>query len=270
MKPAHDSSPVALVTGANRGIGHEIARQLAARGFRVFLGIRDSLRARATAERLAANGARLVPLMLDVNEPASITAAARAFAEQAEQLDVLVNNAAILEDDALTILDITPDHFDRVMRTNVRGPMLMMQAFWPCLKRAKGRVVNVSSGAGSLTDGGANIPIYGVSKTALNSLTQKFALTGAPDGIVVNSVCPGWVRTDMGGPNAERSVEQGADTAVWLATEAPRKLTGKFFRDRKRDSLVKVGRPVPWPPSAGRRSLYPTRSPGMPASRRSS
>jgi NAD(P)-dependent dehydrogenase (short-subunit alcohol dehydrogenase family) len=233
MKSAHDPAPIALVTGANRGIGLEIARQLAARGLRVFLGIRDPLRGMATADKLAAIGARVVPITLDVADPASITAAVQEFSEQTDRLDVLVNNAAILEDDALTILEITADHFDRVMRTNVRGPMLVTQAFWPFLSNARGRVINVSSGAGSLAEGGANIPIYGVSKTALNSLTRKFALTGAADGIVVNSICPGWVRTDMGGPQAERSVEQGADTAVWLATEAPRKLTGKFFRDRK-------------------------------------
>jgi len=233
MKSSYDPAPIALVTGANRGIGLEIARQLAARGLRVFLGIRDPLRGKATADKLAATGARVIPLTLDVADPASITAAAEKFSEQAERLDVLVNNAAILEDDALTILQITADHFDRVMRTNVRGPLLVTQAFWPFLRTAKGRVINVSSGAGSLSEGGANIPIYGVTKTALNSLTHKFALTGAADGIVVNSMCPGWVRTDMGGPQAERSVEQGAETAVWLATDAPRKFTGRFFRDRK-------------------------------------
>jgi NAD(P)-dependent dehydrogenase (short-subunit alcohol dehydrogenase family) len=233
MKSAHDSSPIALVTGANRGIGLEIARQLGARGFRVFLCARDLLRGRAAAEKFAATGARVVALALDVFDPASITAAAEAFATQADHLDVLINNAAILEDEALSILQITPDMFERTMGTNVRGPLLVTQTFWPFLQKARGRVINVSSGAGSLTDGGSDVPIYGVSKTALNSLTYKFALTGAADGIVVNSVCPGWVRTDMGGPDAERSVEQGADTAVWLATEAPRKLTGKFFRDRK-------------------------------------
>src|SRR5690606_28067320 len=111
--------------------------------------------------------------------------------------------------------------------------MLLAQAFWPFLKKARGRIVNVSSGSGSISDPDSNLPMYGISKTALNALTQKLALRGAADGIVVNAMCPGWVRTDMGGPNATRSVEQGADTAVWLATEAPRKLTGKFFRDRK-------------------------------------
>lgn len=233
MKLPHDSSPIALVTGANRGIGLEVARQLGARGFRVFLCARDLLRGRAAAEKFAATGARVVALALDVNDPASVAAAAAVFATQADHLDVLVNNAAVLEDESLSILQISPDMFDRTMRTNVRGPLLVAQAFWPYLQKARGRVINVSSGAGSLADGGANIPIYGVSKTALNSLTHKLALAGAADGIVVNSVCPGWVRTDMGGPNAERSVEQGADTALWLATDASRKLTGKFIRDRK-------------------------------------
>ena len=223
---------VALVTGANKGIGFEIARQLAAHEFHVFVGARDAQRGEAAAAKLASNGARVSFLLLDVNDHASVRAAAKAFAREADQLDVLVNNAAILEDRD-GILDLSPELFERTMRTNVLGPIIVAQEFWPFLKRARGRIVNISSGAGALHDMDDYAAAYGISKAALNAVTRKLATVGRSDGIVVNSVCPGWVRTDMGGASAPRSVEQGADTAVWLATDAPRKITGRFLRDRR-------------------------------------
>ena len=228
-------APVALVTGANRGIGHEIARQLALRGCHVVLTARDPWRGREATERIstAHPEAKVSFIVLDTADKASVRAAAMEFSRMSDRLDILVNNAAILQDEKLSILQVTPEMFDATMRTNVLGPLLMAQSFWPFLERARGRIINVSSGAGALSSPASNIPIYGISKTALNGLTQKLSVTGQSAGVLCFSMCPGWVRTDMGGPDAERSVEQGADTAVWLALDAAPSLNGRFFRDRQ-------------------------------------
>jgi NAD(P)-dependent dehydrogenase (short-subunit alcohol dehydrogenase family) len=222
----------ALVTGANKGIGFEVARQLARQGIRVFLGARNEKAGRAAAEKLQADGT-VVFLKIDISEADSIRAAADEFSRQADRLDVLVNNAGILLDEDKSALTITPDIFETTLRTNTLGPWLVAQAFAPLLKKsAAPRIVNVSSGGGQL-DGGADgwAPGYCVSKTALNGVTVQLA--AALPKCAVNSVCPGWVRTEMGGENADRSVGEGAATIVWLATEAPHDLTGKFVKDRK-------------------------------------
>jgi len=230
-----DSSlPVALVTGANKGIGREIARQLARRGCRVVVTARDARRGRdATDQLIEETSGSLAFIVMDVADVSSIRAAANEFARLADGLDVLVNNAAILEDRGRPVLETTPEIFDRTMQTNVRGPLLVAQHFWRFLRHAHGRIINVSSGAGSLSDGMTDAPAYGISKTALNSLTHKLAAAGAPLGIAVNSMCPGWVRTEMGGSDAERPVEKGAETAVWLALDAPQELSGRFIRDQQ-------------------------------------
>lgn len=228
------SSPIVLVTGANKGIGREIARQLATRGCRVVVTARDARRGRDATDQLTREtSGSLSFIVMDVADVSSIRAAANEFARQSERLDVLVNNAAILEDRGRSVLETTPDIFDRTMQTNVRGPMLVTQHFWRFLRHARGRIINVSSGAGSLSDGITDAPAYGISKTALNSVTHKLAAAGASLGIAVNSMCPGWVRTDMGGSDAERPVEKGAETAVWLALDAPSDLTGRFIRDKQ-------------------------------------
>jgi NAD(P)-dependent dehydrogenase (short-subunit alcohol dehydrogenase family) len=228
------SNRIVLITGANKGIGREIARQLAARGCHVVVTARDARRGRDATDAIAAEtGGKVSFIVMDVTDLSSIRAAANEFARLSDRLDVLVNNAAIMDDGARTILEIPSEMFDCTFNTNVRGPLYVTQHFWPFLKQAGGRVINISSVAGSLQQGGDNIPIYGVSKTALNSLTHKFAKTGARDGVVTNSMCPGWVRTDMGGPNGERTVAQGAETAVWLALDAPPTLTGKFLKDKQ-------------------------------------
>jgi NAD(P)-dependent dehydrogenase (short-subunit alcohol dehydrogenase family) len=222
----------ALVTGANKGIGFEVARQLARQGFRVFLGARNEKAGRAAAEKLREEGDVLF-LKIDISDANSIHAAAEEFARQADHLDVLVNNAGILLDEDKSALTITPDIFETTLRTNTLGPWLVAQAFAPLLKKSsEARIVNVSSGGGQL-DGGADgwAPGYCVSKTALNGVTVQLA--AALPKCAVNSVCPGWVRTEMGGANADRSVGEGAATIVWLATEAPHDLTGKFVKDRK-------------------------------------
>jgi len=222
---------IALVTGANKGIGFEVTRELARLGFRVFLGARNEQSGRAAAERIAAG--KVSFLEMDVADPASIRRAAEELSLRANHLDALVNNAGILLDEDKSALTITREIFEKTFRTNTLGPWLVAQAFLPLLKKsAAPRIVNVSSGGGQL-DGGADgwAPGYCVSKTALNGVTVQLA--AALPKFAVNCVCPGWVRTDMGGSNANRSVGEGAAGIVWLAAEAPQNLTGKFFRDRK-------------------------------------
>jgi NAD(P)-dependent dehydrogenase (short-subunit alcohol dehydrogenase family) len=221
---------IALVTGAYKGIGLEVVRQLAARGVRVYLTARQ----REAGEKAAASiKGDVLFLPLDVSDPASIESAVRALAKQTEHLDVLINNAAVLLDDGGSVLDLDGDTALKTFATNTVGPMLVTQAFQPLLEQSKApRVINVSSGAGQLAGGLQDwAPAYSLSKTALNALTQHLA--AALPRFAVNSVSPGWVRTDMGGASAPLSVEDGADTIVWLALDAPQHLTGKFLRERQ-------------------------------------
>jgi NAD(P)-dependent dehydrogenase (short-subunit alcohol dehydrogenase family) len=223
------SDKIVLITGGNRGIGLETARQLARRGWRVLIGARD-----AEAGERAAAELSVESLPLDVSDSASIRAAAEEFGRRADHLDVLVNNAGVYPDKGINILTVSRELLTRTFQTNTFGPVEVTQAFVPYLRAAgAGRVVNVSSGYGQLEGLSPDVPSYCLSKLALNGVTLMLAPALRGDGIAVNSMCPGWVRTDMGGPNASRSVEQGADTAVWLAAEAPHELTGRFFRDRK-------------------------------------
>lgn len=225
---------LALITGSNRGIGREIAQQLARRGLGVVIAARDDHQARVVAEAIQAEGGRAICLALDVSCSDSIHHAAHQFAASADHLDVLINNAGIYPDEGRNILNISRDRMTQTLQTNTLGPLEMVQAFLPYLKRsAAGRIINVSSGYGQLEGLSSEVPSYCLSKLALNGLTIMLAAALRADRIAVNSMCPGWVRTDMGGPNATRSVAEGADTAVWLADEASHELTGKFFRDRK-------------------------------------
>jgi NAD(P)-dependent dehydrogenase (short-subunit alcohol dehydrogenase family) len=172
-------------------------------------------------------------LKIDVSEPGSIRRAAEEFSRSTDRLDVLVNNAGILLDDDKDVLTIAPEIFETTLRTNTLGALLVSQAFVPFLKKSDApRIVNVSSGGGQLADGADGwAPAYCISKTALNGVTAQLA--AALPKFAVNSVCPGWVRTDMGGANATRSVGEGATGIVWLAVDAPQNETGKFWRDRK-------------------------------------
>jgi NAD(P)-dependent dehydrogenase (short-subunit alcohol dehydrogenase family) len=229
----HRTKRMALITGANRGIGLETARQLARRGFHVIIGARDAEKGRQAVGTVQADG-QATFLALDASSPQSVLSAAKEFASVADRLDVLINNAAIYPDEGLTVLTITRDQVDQTFQTNTFGPLEVTQAFLPHLRRSQAaRVINVSSGYGQLNGLAPDVPSYCLSKLALNGLTIMLAKALHADRIAVNSMCPGWVRTDMGGPNATRSVEQGAETAVWLADEAPHEMTGRFFRDRK-------------------------------------
>ena len=223
---------IALVTGANKGIGFEVTRQLARKGFHVFLGARDALAGEAAARKLTEDGS-VTFIEIDVSKPESVKRAAEEFARVFDHLDSLVNNAGILLEDDKDALKITPEILETTLRTNTLGPILVAEAFLPFLKKSKApRIVNVSSGGGQLSDGADGwAPAYCISKTALNGVTSQVA--AALPAFAVNSVCPGWVRTDMGGANATRSVGEGAAGIVWLAADAPQNETGKFWRDRK-------------------------------------
>jgi NAD(P)-dependent dehydrogenase (short-subunit alcohol dehydrogenase family) len=221
-----------LITGANKGIGHEVARQLAAKGFHVFVGARNAKAGRKAAEQIAKECGKATFLEIDVTDNDSVTTAAREFSNVEDHLDVLVNNAGIIVDGDDAILEISDELFRKTLETNTIGALRVTREFASLLRKSKApRVINVSSGGGQLT-GGADgwAPAYCISKTALNGVTVQLA--AALPKFAVNSVCPGWVRTEMGGENASRSVEEGADTIVWLASEAPQDLTGKFLRDR--------------------------------------
>jgi NAD(P)-dependent dehydrogenase (short-subunit alcohol dehydrogenase family) len=234
----------ALITGANKGIGYEVARQLASKGFHVFVGARNAKAGRKAAEEMGKKcharsatalqaGGKATFLEIDVADNDSVKKAAREFSNSEDHLDVLVNNAGVVVDGDEAILEISDDLFRKTLETNTLGALRVTRAFVPLLRKSKApRVINVSSGSGQLT-GGADgwAPAYSISKSALNGVTSQLA--AALPKFAVNSVCPGWVRTDMGRENASRSVEEGADTIAWLATEAPQELTGKFLRDRK-------------------------------------
>lgn len=221
-----------LITGANRGIGFEIARQLALRGFHVVIGVRSEHQGQKAQRELEQAG-RVSVLVLDVSDSKSIAIAASRFAPIG-QLDVLINNAGIYPDEGLSILTISREQMVHTFQTNTFGALETTQAFLPYLKKAlPARVINVSSGYGQIEGLSADAPSYCLSKLALNGVTIMLAEALKEHRIAVNAMCPGWVRTDMGGSAAPRPVEEGADTAVWLATEADQNLTGKFFRDRK-------------------------------------
>jgi NAD(P)-dependent dehydrogenase (short-subunit alcohol dehydrogenase family) len=228
----------ALVTGGNRGIGLEVCRALAARGLRVLLGARDEALGEEAALRLRAKGLAVRAVLLDVGRDASIAALGGRLAAAGEQVDVLVNNAGIYPSAPL----LGPDGARALaegLEVNLVGAVRTCRAFLPgMVARGHGRVVNVSSGYGSFGEGLEGPAAYSISKAALNALTVKLAeeVRGTPD-VKVNAVCPGWVRTRMGGAGASRPVERGAETVVWLATLPPDGPSGRFFRDR---------REIPW------------------------
>jgi NAD(P)-dependent dehydrogenase (short-subunit alcohol dehydrogenase family) len=226
---------IAVVTGGNRGIGFEICRQLARRGLQVVLTSRGAAKGRAAVKQLTGQGLDLDYHELDVTSASDIKALSVYVAKQFGRLDVLVNNAGVLLDPrGSRFLDSKAQTYRDTLDTNFFGPLQLCQALVPLMKQnGYGRIVNVSSGMGQLFDMGNSSPAYRVSKTALNALTRIVAAEVKGANILVNSMCPGWVRTSMGGQSAPRSVEQAADNAVWLATLPDDGPSGGFFRDRK-------------------------------------
>ncbi len=230
--------PVAVVTGAYRGLGRETCRQLGARGYTVLLTARQELEGRAATEALRGEGLGVHFHFLDVTDEASIQQLAKFVGDNFSRLDVLVNNAGIFPDPPPgsgndSVFDAGLDTVRRALETNTWGPLRLCQALIP-LMDGDGRVVNVSSGMGQLSEMNGCCPGYRLSKTALNAVTRIFADELKDTNIKVNSVCPGWVRTDMGGPNAELSVVDGARGIVWAATLPDDGPSGGFFRHGSR------------------------------------
>jgi NAD(P)-dependent dehydrogenase (short-subunit alcohol dehydrogenase family) len=223
----------ALVTGGNRGIGFAIAQGLLAKGYKVMITSRSLTNAKQAAEKLQAMGT-VISIELDVTDDRSINQAVETLRQKIDWLDVLINNAGVYPDKGVNILTISRELLDYTMNANAFGAIRMVQACLPFLEKSQdARVINVSSGYGALDGLSADVPSYCLSKFALNGATVMLAEALRPKGIAVNVIDPGWVRTDMGGASAPRSPEQGADTAIWLATEASRSMSGKFFRNRK-------------------------------------
>ena len=217
----------ALVTGGNRGIGREVSRQLAENRMQVLLGSRDWAKGEAAALELARNGFDVEAVRLDVTDAASIGA----LGDRLGAVDVLINNAGIDYDTDQTAIGADLARVREAFETNLFGAWAMAQAVAPGMRRRRwGRIVNVSSGAGELTSMGRGPPGYSVSKAALNALTRLLAGELAGTGVLVNSVCPGWVSTDMGGSGG-RPVRDGAASVVWAAMLPDDGPTGGFFRD---------------------------------------
>lgn len=223
----------ALVTGANRGIGFEIVKQLADLGFAVWLSARHKQRGIDAMLQLKKAGRSIRFLQLDVSDQRSIAKAVKSLKNEINRLDVLVNNAGVVLKGSDDILTITPEKLEDTFRINSFGPLLLTQACEPLLGKGS-RVINISSGAGEICNGMSNYaPIYSISKTTLNAITCQLAHSLSIKGVLVNAVCPGWVKTDMGGASASRSVEKGAETPVWMADDPAFNGTGEFFRDKK-------------------------------------
>jgi NAD(P)-dependent dehydrogenase (short-subunit alcohol dehydrogenase family) len=230
---------IAIVTGANRGLGLEIARQLMKADVFVVAGCRDKAKCEAALEALRSVGTNADAMPVDVTD----TRAVKRFVDQVEKQhgspSILVNNAGIYpESTSARVVDTPTSVWRETFETNLFGAVRMCRDVVPLMRKLRfGRIVNISSGLGQIHQMGEGSPAYRVSKAALNALTRTLAAEVAGSGILVNSMSPGWVRTDMGGEDAPRSVEEGADTAVWLCLLPSNGPTGQFFRDRK---------PIPW------------------------
>lgn len=226
---------IAVVSGANRGIGFEICRQLARAGATVVLTSRSAAKGRAAVKALQDQGITVDYHVLDVTNAVGIKGLAAYVEKRHGRFDILVNNAGVLLDPpGSRISDSRAQTYRETLETNLFGPLLLTQALLPLMKKnGYGRIVNLSSGLAQLAGMSAGSPAYRISKAALNAFTATLAAELAGSGILVNAACPGWVRTALGGQNAPVSVEKGADTAVWLATLPDGGPNGGFFKERK-------------------------------------
>ena len=245
MLSGKSTKPVAVVTGANRGLGLETARQLAKRDIQVIVTSRNAGKGEMAMEKLSAEGLDVLFQPLDVTLESSVAELGTFIHSHCGRLDILVNNAGVFLDIHSTedtgnasVFNASLETLTATLKTNLYGPLLLAQELAPLMKQQHyGRIVNVSSGMGQLSDMEGKSPAYRISKTALNALTRILAAETQGYNILVNSVCPGWVRTDMGGSGAERTVEEGASGIVWAATLPDDGPNGGFFRD---------GQPIPW------------------------
>ena len=231
------SKKTALVTGGNRGIGFAICQGLLTAGFDVFLAARNQEKGQAAVDKLSTDNNSVQLVELDLAEDQSINNAVNSVSQITDSLAVLVNNAGIYPDlrgsKGVNILTVSRDLLIKSMNTNAFSPIVITQAFLPLLEKANNpKVINVSSGNGQLDGLSADVPSYSLSKLALNGATILLADALQAKNIAVYAMCPGWVKTDMGGASAPRTPEQGADTAIWLATEGTMSESGKFFRNR--------------------------------------
>lgn len=225
---------IAIVTGANKGIGFEISRQLCFAGYKVYMGGRMMNRIQQSSGLLRGEGHEVVPFIMDVNDKESIDRLVKMLNDADEKVDVLMNNAAILLDDHKGILDLTKAEIDLTMETNAVAPLIITKALLPIMNSGC-RIVMLSANSGSYCREklGSWAPIYSLSKVALNGITRQLAPVLLKRNIYVNAVDPGWVRTSMGGNEAPRTIDQGAETPVWLATDMSFTETGKFWRDKE-------------------------------------
>jgi NAD(P)-dependent dehydrogenase (short-subunit alcohol dehydrogenase family) len=230
---------IALVTGGNRGIGFEVCRQLAQANYEVILTSRDPEKGQAKAKELKQEGLNVKWLPLDITDSQSIANLHHTILQQDSHLDVLINNAAVFLDKTVTEAKGSEAYFQQVsqilqktLQTNVAGAFELCERFLPLMvKQNYGRIVNVSSGLGQLSEPHSDALTYSISKTALNGVTCFLANTYKGKDVLINSVCPGWVKTDMGGEEAPRSIQEGAAGIVWAATLPSGGPTGGFFRD---------------------------------------
>ncbi|MFZ1324772.1 MAG: SDR family oxidoreductase [Candidatus Contendobacter sp.] len=245
MMNSKNSKPVAVVTGANRGLGLETARQLAQRDLQVVLTSRNPGKGEMALEKLRAEGLNVAFQVLDVSSEASVADLGAFIHRRCGRVDILVNNAGVFldshggeEGSGASVFSASLKTLSSTLEVNLYGALLLIQELTPLMKQQRyGRIVNVSSGLGQLSEMEGKSPAYRISKTALNALTRIVAAETKGYNILVNAVCPGWVRTDMGGPGAERTIEKGASGIVWAATLPDDGPSGGFFRD---------GQPIAW------------------------
>jgi NAD(P)-dependent dehydrogenase (short-subunit alcohol dehydrogenase family) len=225
---------LAVVTGGNRGIGLEVCRQLARSGAEVVLTARSSEKGQAAVAELAEEGLTVLFHQLDVTSQNSVRKLVKTLADEHGRLDILVNNAGIYIDRGMRVTEIDLALVRQTLETNFFGALRLCQLLVPLMERhGYGRIVNISSQLGSLKNMTGYSLAYKTSKTALNALTRILAAEQEGTNILVNAVNPGWVQTDMGGSHAPRSLEKGAETAVWLATLPEDGPTGGFFLDKR-------------------------------------
>lgn len=229
---------VAVVTGGNRGMGLATCKNLAERGFQVLMGCRNLESGEQAARDLREKELSVEAVKLDITSLEDINALAIYLTDKHGRVDVLINNAGILIDgqlgEAASICDVSADTLKKSFEVNTVGPVMLINALLPLMRQSgSANIVNISSGMGQLSDMGGQYAGYRISKTALNAVTAIFAAELEGSGITINAVCPGWVRTDMGGSKAERTLEEGVDTTIWLATSGDNQQSGGFYRDRQ-------------------------------------